>query len=87
MVKWMSPDTSAAFTFENVVDLADWVIQRLFKDIDSQDLAISLKASDEATKMRIYKKLSKRAVKDSALPDPCANIDNGSRPFYRVKAL
>jgi flagellar motor switch protein FliG len=52
----------ASFAFENIADLADWVIQRLLKDVDSQDLAIALKASDEAIKARIYKNLSTRAA-------------------------
>jgi flagellar motor switch protein FliG len=51
------------FAFEDLVNLADWVIQRLLKDIDSQDLAIALKTSDTILNAQIYKNLSSRAAK------------------------
>lgn len=53
---------SLLFVFEDIVNLADWVIQRVLKEVDSKDLALALKVGNENIRARIYKNLSTRAA-------------------------
>ncbi len=81
---------NASFVFERIVDLADWVIQRLLKDVDSQDLALALRSSDETVKARIYKNLSTRAANllqyevDLVGPTQMGDIDRAKQQIVHV---
>lgn len=50
------------FLFEDIVMIDDKGIQRILRDVDKRDLALSLKISDEKIKMKIYKNMSERAA-------------------------
>lgn len=49
------------FLFEDIVLIDDKGIQRLLRDIDKRDLALSLKVSDEKIRTKIFKNMSERA--------------------------
>ena len=49
------------FVFEDIVQLDDSSIQRVLREVDSRDLATSLKGSKEAVKQKILKNMSERA--------------------------
>ena len=49
------------FVFEDVVQLDDRSIQRILKDVDSRDLILALKGSNEEVRNVIYRNLSSRA--------------------------
>ncbi|GAB1429807.1 flagellar motor switch protein FliG [Ignavibacteria bacterium] len=49
------------FLFEDIVLIDDKGIQRLLRDIDKRDLALSLKVSDEKIREKIFKNMSERA--------------------------
>ncbi|MEL7564677.1 MAG: flagellar motor switch protein FliG [Dehalobacterium sp.] len=46
--------------FEDITSLDDLSIQRILKDVDYKDLALALKAANEAVSKRIYNNLSQR---------------------------
>ena len=50
------------FVFEDIVILDDRSIQRVIREVDSKDWALSLKASNEAVKERVFKNMSQRAA-------------------------
>jgi len=50
------------FVFEDIVLLDDRSIQRVLKDVETKDLAISLKAASDDVKEKIYKNVSERVA-------------------------
>ncbi len=52
---------SLMFVFEDIVQLDDASIQRVLREVDSRDLATSLKGSKEDVKQKILKNMSERA--------------------------
>lgn len=50
------------FVFEDIILLDDRSIQRVLKDVETKDLAISLKAASEEVKEKIYKNVSERVA-------------------------
>jgi len=52
---------SLMFVFEDIVHLDDSSIQRVLREVDSRDLATSLKGSREEVKQKILKNMSERA--------------------------
>ncbi|MDX9791844.1 MAG: flagellar motor switch protein FliG [Candidatus Kapaibacterium sp.] len=50
------------FLFEDIVLVDDRGIQRILRDVDKKDLAISLKIADEKIKTKIFKNMSERAA-------------------------
>ena len=48
------------FVFEDILLLDDRSIQRVLRDVDNNDLAVSLKSSNEEVKAAIFNNLSKR---------------------------
>lgn len=49
------------FVFEDIVNLDDMTIQRFLREVDSQDLAIAIKGSNEEVKKVLLSNVSKRA--------------------------
>lgn len=49
------------FVFEDIIDLDDRSIQRVLREVDLKDLAMSLKGSNEDVKEKIFKNMSERA--------------------------
>ncbi|MCX6135333.1 MAG: flagellar motor switch protein FliG [Ignavibacteriales bacterium] len=49
------------FMFEDLVYIDDRGIQRLLREVDKKDLALSMKVADENLKEKIYKNMSERA--------------------------
>lgn len=49
------------FVFEDIVLLDDRAVQKVFREIDNQDLAKALKSVDNEVQEKIFKNLSKRA--------------------------
>lgn len=49
------------FVFEDIVNLEDRAIQRILREVDTKDLAMSLKGTKEDVKEKIYKNMSERA--------------------------
>ncbi len=50
------------FVFEDVILLDDRSVQRVLKDVETKDLAISLKAASEEVKDKIFKNVSERVA-------------------------
>lgn len=50
------------FVFEDIVMLDDRAIQQVLKEVDTKELSIALKGTNESTQVRIYKNMSERAV-------------------------
>lgn len=50
------------FLFEDIVLIDDKGIQRLLRDVDKRDLALSLKVSEEKIQKKIFKNMSARAA-------------------------
>ena len=50
------------FVFEDIVMLDDRAIQRIMREVDSQELAKALKGTDAVVQNRIFKNMSKRAA-------------------------
>jgi flagellar motor switch protein FliG len=50
------------FVFEDIVLLDDRAIQQVLKEVESKELALALKGTNEATQTRIYKNMSERAA-------------------------
>lgn len=48
------------FVFEDIVMLDDRSIQRVLKDVESKDLALALKGSNDEVKTKIFKNMSER---------------------------
>lgn len=49
------------FVFEDIIFLDDRSIQRVLREVDTKDLALSLKGSNEDVKEKIFKNMSERA--------------------------
>jgi len=49
------------FVFEDIVQLDDRSVQRVLREVDTKDLALSLKGSNEDVKEKIFKNMSERA--------------------------
>ena len=49
------------FVFEDIVNLEDRAIQRILREVDTKDLAMSLKGTKEDVKEKIFKNMSERA--------------------------
>lgn len=49
------------FVFEDIVNLEDRAIQRILREVDTKDLAFSLKGTREDVKEKIFKNMSERA--------------------------
>ncbi|NMD32732.1 MAG: flagellar motor switch protein FliG, partial [Firmicutes bacterium] len=47
--------------FEDIITLDDASIQRVLRDLDSDDIALALKGASDEVKGRIFKNMSKRA--------------------------
>jgi flagellar motor switch protein FliG len=54
--------TRLMFLFEDIIHVDDKGIQRILRDVDKKDLAMSLKISDEKVKEKIFKNMSERAA-------------------------
>ncbi len=50
------------FVFEDIITLDDRDIQRVIREVESKDWALSLKGSNEAVQDRVYKNMSQRAA-------------------------
>jgi flagellar motor switch protein FliG len=50
------------FVFEDIVLVDDKGLQKVLRSVESQELAIALKASTEAVKQKIYRNMSERAA-------------------------
>jgi flagellar motor switch protein FliG len=49
------------FMFEDIINIQDKDIQKILRDIDRKDLALSLKIADEKLKQKIFSNMSERA--------------------------
>lgn len=49
------------FVFEDIVNLEDRAVQRVLREVDTKDLAMSLKGTKEDVKEKIFKNMSERA--------------------------
>jgi len=49
------------FVFEDIIKLDDKAIQRILREVDTKDLAMSLKGTKEDVKEKVYKNMSERA--------------------------
>lgn len=52
---------SLMFVFEDIISLDDRAIQRVLREVDTKDLAMSLKGTKEDVKEKIFKNMSERA--------------------------
>lgn len=50
------------FLFEDIVMLDDRSVQRILREVDSKDLALALKGTNEEVKQKIFKNMSSRAA-------------------------
>lgn len=50
------------FVFEDIIHLDDRSIQRVLREVDTKDLALSLKGSNDDVKDKIFKNMSERAA-------------------------
>ncbi|GAB1372947.1 flagellar motor switch protein FliG [Candidatus Kapaibacterium sp.] len=50
------------FLFEDIILIDDKGIQRILRDVDKKDLALSLKVADDKIKAKIFKNMSERAA-------------------------
>lgn len=50
------------FIFDEIINIADKDIQKILREIDRKDLALSLKITDEKLKEKIFKNMSERAA-------------------------
>lgn len=61
------PDTSyqvkrLMFIFDEIINISDKDIQKILREVDRKDLALSLKIADERLKEKIFKNMSERAA-------------------------
>ena len=49
------------FVFEDIIILDDRAIQRVLREVDSRELALSMKGTKEEIKEKIFKNMSERA--------------------------
>ncbi len=50
------------FVFEDIIQLDDRSIQRILKDVDTRDLVLALKGSNEEVRVSVFRNLSSRAA-------------------------
>ncbi len=50
------------FIFDDIIHLQDKDIQRILKEVDRKDLALSLKIAEESVKDKVFKNMSERAA-------------------------
>lgn len=50
------------FLFDDIINIADKDIQKILKEVDRKDLALSLKIADEKLKEKIFNNMSERAA-------------------------
>jgi flagellar motor switch protein FliG len=50
------------FVFEDIVDLDDRSVQRVLREVDTKDLALSLKGSNPDVQEKIFRNMSERAA-------------------------
>jgi flagellar motor switch protein FliG len=50
------------FLFEDIINIQDKDIQKILKEVDRKDLALSLKVTDEKLKNKIFANMSERAA-------------------------
>lgn len=50
------------FMFEDIIHIQDKDIQKILRDVDRKDLALSLKIADEKLKNKIFSNMSERAA-------------------------
>jgi flagellar motor switch protein FliG len=50
------------FVFEDIVQLDDRSIQRVLREVDSRDLVLALKGSNEEVRQAVFRNLSSRAA-------------------------
>jgi flagellar motor switch protein FliG len=50
------------FVFEDIIHLDDRSIQRVLREVDTKDLALSLKGSNQEVQDKIFKNMSERAA-------------------------
>jgi flagellar motor switch protein FliG len=50
------------FVFEDIVHLDDRSVQRILREVETKDLALSLKGSNEEVRDKIFKNMSERAA-------------------------
>jgi flagellar motor switch protein FliG len=50
------------FLFEDIINIQDKDIQKILKEVDRKDLALSLKVTDEKLKNKIFGNMSERAA-------------------------
>lgn len=50
------------FVFEDIKNISDNFIQRVLKEVDSKELAVAMRGTNEEVHSRIYKNMSKRAA-------------------------
>jgi flagellar motor switch protein FliG len=50
------------FLFDDIINIADRDIQKILKEVDRKDIALSLKIADEKLKEKIFKNMSERAA-------------------------
>lgn len=50
------------FVFEDVIHLDDRAVQRVLREVDTKDLALSLKGSNEDVKEKVFRNMSERAA-------------------------
>ncbi len=50
------------FLFEDIIHIEDKDIQKILREVDRKDLALSLKVSDERLKQKIFKNMSERGA-------------------------
>jgi len=48
--------------FEDIINIQDKDIQKILKEVDRKDLALSLKVTDEKLKEKIFSNMSERAA-------------------------
>ncbi|MDP2365941.1 MAG: FliG C-terminal domain-containing protein, partial [Ignavibacteria bacterium] len=50
------------FLFEDIINIQDKDIQKILKEVDRKDLALSLKVTDEKLKEKVFSNMSERAA-------------------------
>ena len=50
------------FLFEDIINIQDKDIQKILKEVDRKDLALSLKVTDEKLKDKVFSNMSERAA-------------------------
>lgn len=73
------------FVFEDIKNLTDQGLQRLIKEVDHNDLVLSLKLADEEVKRALFRNMSQRklsvVMEDLSLlkPTPVAEVEEAQK--------